>query len=91
MNQIWVTDANTMVLFFEMVGKIEKDFKRILNRSERGLVFMELMKSKNIKPSGNTELNKKEFLNELALNGKKILNIDEKGYNIIKKKIKGEK
>jgi hypothetical protein len=44
------------------------------------------MKLKNIKPSGNTELNKEELIKEITSHGKTILNIDEDGSTIIKPK-----
>ncbi len=86
MNQIWVTNAEVMSEYFELVGKFEEKINKVLNRDEREIFFMELMKLKNIKPSGNTELNKDEFINELLSKGNKILNIDENGCKIIKNK-----
>lgn len=90
MRQIWVTDAETMIIYFDMIAKIEDDFERDLTREERELVFLKLMKAKDIKPSGNTELNQAEFIKEIVSKGKKVLNIDEKGIRFIKKN-KGEK
>lgn len=90
MNPIWQTDLETMMVFFKMVNKIEKDFGKELNRAEREFVFFELMKVKGQEPCGHTELNKEEFLEELVSKHKKILNIDESGVKIIKEKTKGE-
>jgi len=86
MNTFWKTDADTMILFFKVVGEITEEMGRELTREEREIVFFQLMKSKGIKPSGNTELNKKEFIREIASKGNKILNIDSEGYTFIKPK-----
>ncbi len=46
------------------------------------------MKSKGIKPSGHTELNKNELIKEIVSKGKSVLSVDKEGYKIIKKKEK---
>ena len=71
-----------------MVDHLEKDLKQELNSYEREIVFLEMMKIKGIKPAGQNELTKVEFIKELLENGKKILNVDEHGFTFIKKKEK---
>jgi hypothetical protein len=48
--------------------------------------FLEIMKKKGIKPSGATELNKSELLQEYASHDKKIahIEIDDKGNQSLK-------
>ena len=88
MRTFWSLDIKTVLLFYEMVEKIEKDLNKTLSGTEKEIVFLELMKSENIKPAGHTELNKNEFIKELVSKNKKILNIDKDGIQIIKKKEK---
>lgn len=88
MNTLWKTDIKTLQLFFQIIGKIEEKHNKKLNRNEREVIFLQLMKEKDIKPSGHTELNKVEFIKELVSKNKKILNIDSEGYKIIQKKEK---
>jgi hypothetical protein len=86
MNALWSINLETLEFFYEMLAEVEKDAKRELSTEEREIVFLQLMKSKGIKPSGNTELNKQELINELVSKGKNILSIDKEGYKITKKK-----
>ncbi len=86
MNSIWQTDLETLQIFFKIVEEIEQKYNRELNRTEREIVFFKLMKEKNIKAIGHTELNKTEFIKELTSKNKSILNIDSEGCHIIKKK-----
>lgn len=90
MNSLWKIDLEVLQEFYELVAKLEKDLKKELTPKERELAFFEFMESKGIKPSGHTELNKKELLKEIASKNKTILNIDEKGYTIIKPKEEDE-
>ena len=85
MRSLWSIDIDTLQLFYELIAKLEKDMERALTGQERELAFLQLMKSKDIKPSGNTELNKEEFIRELVSKNKKILNIDKDGIQIITK------
>ena len=86
MKYLWKLDLKTVEQFFEIVGEVEKDLGRVLTRNEREVIFNQLMQMKNIKPSGATELTKEELWSQLVQNGKTILNIDETGYKIIKRK-----
>lgn len=86
MNALWSINLETLEFFYEMLAEVEKDAKKELSTEEREIVFLQLMKSKGIKPSGNTELNKQELINELVSKGKNILSIDKEGYKITKKK-----
>jgi len=88
MNKIWVINLEILEYFYETVEKLEKDFANTLNSCEREIVFLEIMKLKGIKPAGQNELTKTEFINELVSKGKKILNIDKNGMTFIKKKEK---
>ena len=85
MKALWNINVDTLQEFYELIDILEKDMKRTLTGQERELAFLQLMKSKEIKPSGHTELNKEEFINELVSKNKKILNIDSDGIKIIKK------
>lgn len=86
MKTFWSIDLETLQLFYETVERVEKDLNKTLSDAEKEIVFLQLMKAKNIKPAGHTELNKEEFIKELVLKNKKILNIDKNGIQIIKKK-----
>ncbi len=88
MNKIWMINIDILEQFYKMVDKFEKDMNKELNRYEREIVFLEIMKIKNIKPAGQNELTKDEFIKELVSKGKKILNIDKNGFTFIKKKEK---
>ena len=88
MKALWSINLDILQEFYELVAKLEKDLERALTDKERELAFLELMKSKDIKPSGHTELNKEEFIKELVSKNKTILNIDSEGCKIIKRKEK---
>lgn len=88
MNALWSINLDTLQEFHELIDTLEKDMKRELNDKEKEIVFLQLMKEKNIKPTGNTELNKEEFIKEYVSHGKTILNIDKDGMKIIKPKEK---
>lgn len=86
MNKVWVLDLDTLEIFYEVTNEITKEVGRPLNINEREQIFLAVMKEKNIKPAGQNELTKTEFIKELTDNGKKILNIDEKGFTFIEKR-----
>ncbi len=88
MNKIWMINIDILEQFYKMVDKLETDMNKELNRYEREIVFLEMMKLKDIKPAGQNELTKDEFIKELVSKGKKILNIDKNGFTFIKKKEK---
>ena len=88
MNKIWVINFDILEQFEKMVDTLEKDMGQKMNPYEREIVFIEMMKIKNIKPAGQNELTKVEFIKELTSHGKKILNIDQDGFTFIKKKEK---
>lgn len=88
MNKVWVIDINILEEFHDIIKKLEKDIGGKLNRNDREIVFLEMMKIKGIKPAGQNELTKSEFISELVSKGKKILNIDKDGFTFIKKKEK---
>ena len=88
MNKIWVINLDILEEFYEVINKLEKDASEKLNSYEREMVFLEIMKIKDMKPAGQNELTKVELIKELADNGKKILNVDEHGFTFIKKKEK---
>lgn len=88
MKALWKINVEILQEFYELIDILEKDIKRTLTGQERELAFLQLMKSKEIKPSGHTELNKEELIKEYISHGKKILNIDKDGIKIIKKKEK---
>ena len=88
MNKIWVINLDILEKFYDVIEKLEKDANQKLNSYEREMVFLEVMKIKNIKPAGQNELTKAEFINELVSKGKKILNVDKDGFTFIKKKEK---
>ena len=52
------------------LAKITKEVDRILNRFECEQIFLEVMKQRGIKPAGQNELTKVEFIKELVDNGK---------------------
>ncbi len=89
MNKIWVLDLDILKCFYDVVEHLQKETSQKLNSYEREIVFLEIMKHKDIKPAGQNELSKAEFINELVKNGKKILNVDKNGFTFIKKN-KGE-
>ena len=86
MNYLWRVNIDTAIEWFEFQKDLEKEMGKELSRKELEFAFNEFMKSKNIKPSGATELTKDELLKEIVSKSKTILNIDEKGIRIIKKK-----
>lgn len=88
MNKVWVINLDILEKFYEVIEKLEQDASQKLNSCEREIVFLEIMKLKDIKPAGQNELTKVEFIKELVDNGKKILNVDEDGFTFIKKKEK---
>ena len=88
MNKVWVLDLNTLKCYENVLAEMTKKVGRTLNRFECEQIFLEVMKQKGIKPAGQNELTKVEFIKELADNGKKILNVDEHGFTFIKKKEK---
>ena len=75
MNKIWKIDVDTLLLFFKLLEEIE-DTNNKLTKHQREILFLEFMKQENIKPIGNTELNKEELIKEYVSHGKKILNIN---------------
>jgi len=88
MNKVWVLDLDTLECYENILAEMLKKVGRTLNRFECEQIFEEVMKQRGIKPAGQNELTKVEFIKELADNGKKILNVDEDGFTFIKKKEK---
>lgn len=88
MKSLWKIDLDTLQCFHELIKHLEKEMKKTLTNQERELVFLQMMKEKDIKPSGNTELNREELIREITSKGKTILNIDKDGIKIIKSKDK---
>ena len=88
MNKIWSINIDILEEFYKIIEKLEKDASQKLNLYEREIIFLEMMKLKDIKPAGQNELTKAEFIKELVSKGKKILSVDEHGFTFIKKKEK---
>jgi len=86
MKALWSLNVEILEEYYALLEKLEAKFFRPLTYEEQEVAFLELMKHKNIKPIGHTELNKEEYINELVSKGKKILNIDEDGYKFYKPK-----
>ena len=85
MNSLWNIDLDTYIEVMELAqanGKKPGD-----SMQEE---FLEIMKKKEIKPLGHSELNKEELIQEYISKDKKVLDIsiDDKGkssYKIFKK------
>ncbi len=88
MNNIQYINIDILEEFYKIIEKLEKDASQKLNLYEREIIFLEMMKLKDIKPAGQNELTKAEFIKELVSKGKKILSVDEHGFTFIKKKEK---
>jgi hypothetical protein len=86
MRSIWSLNIDTVLEWYELLNEVQTALNREFTSEETERLFLEFMKCKGIKPSGNTELNKTEFINELVSKGQSILNIDKEGYKIIKPK-----
>jgi hypothetical protein len=86
MNALWNLDIDTVLEWYDVLRDIQDYSKKVLTTEQTEVLFLEFMKLKNIKPSGNTELNKEELIKEITSHGKTILNIDEDGSTIIKPK-----
>lgn len=90
MNKVWVLNLDTVKYFYNVVDNLQKEISHKLNSYEREIVFLEVMKIKKIKPAGQNELTKDEFIKELVSKGKKILNVDKDGFTFIKKGVKNK-
>lgn len=88
MNKVWVLDLDTLECYENVLAEMRKEVGRTLNRFECEQIFEEVMKQRGIKPAGQNELTKAEFIKELVSKGKKILNVDKDGFTFIKKKEK---
>ena len=86
MKSIWQINIEALESFYALVNELEKYYDRPLTAEEKEITFLELMKTKGLKPIGHTELNKNELIKEQVSHGKSILNIDDKGYTFIKPK-----
>ena len=90
MNKVWVLNLDIVKYFYNVVENLQKETRHKLNSHEREIVFLEVMKIKKIKPAGQNELTKAEFIKELVSKGKKILNVDKDGFTFIKKGVKNK-
>lgn len=88
MKTLWSLDINTLMEYYELISYLERENERQLTNEEREIAFLQFVKDKEIKPIGHTELTKEEYIKEIVSQGKKILNIDKDGIQIIKKKEK---